>query len=155
MPSWKIHLIFNSLFVFVWIRFLLNYSFITDYLLLSFLVFFNMFLAIFPDVDSSKSKVRNVFAVLSASITAVYLFFSSNYNIVYLFIGFVSFYMIFKFFPIKHRGFTHSFWFSVLVSFIITIVLWITFSFPLLNLSVYFFFMLTGYLSHLFLDRIC
>lgn len=154
MPSWKVHLIFNSLFLFVWIRFLLNYDFINDYFLLIFLIFFNMFLTIFPDGDSSKSKIRNIFAVISASMTTVYLLLNSNYNIVYLLIGFISFYMLFRFFPTKHRGFTHSFWFSIVLSSIITSIIWLTFSFPLLNLSIYFFFILSGYLSHIFLDKI-
>lgn len=154
MPSWKVHLIFNSLFLFVWIRFLFNYSFINNYILLMFLVFFNMFLTIFPDVDSSKSKIRNVFAVILASATTFYLLLNSNYNVVYLLIGFISFYILFRFFPTKHRGFTHSFWFSILLSFMITTIIWITFSFPLFNLIAYFFFILSGYLSHLFLDKI-
>ncbi len=154
MPSWKVHLIFNSLILFLWIRFLLNYSFIKDYILLIFLVFFNMFLTIFPDVDSSKSKIRNVFAVILASMITVYLLLNSNYNFVYLLIGFISFYILFRFFPTKHRGFTHSFWFSILLSFIITTVIWITFSSFLLNLGIYFFFILSGYLSHIFLDKI-
>jgi membrane-bound metal-dependent hydrolase YbcI (DUF457 family) len=118
------------------------------------LIFFNMFLTIFPDGDSSKSKIRNIFAVISASMTTVYLLLNSNYNIVYLLIGFISFYMLFRFFPTKHRGFTHSFWFSIVLSSIITSIIWLTFSFPLLNLSIYFFFILSGYLSHIFLDKI-
>jgi len=154
MPSWKVHLIFNSLILFLWIRFLFNYNLINNYVLLIFLMFFNMFLTVFPDVDSSKSKIRNIFAVILASITAVYLFLSSNFNFVYLLIGFISFYIIFRFFPTKHRGFTHSFWFSTLLSFIITTTIWITFSSSLLNLSIYFLLILSGYLSHLFLDKI-
>jgi membrane-bound metal-dependent hydrolase YbcI (DUF457 family) len=118
------------------------------------LIFFNIFLTIFPDVDSSKSKIRNVFAVILASMTTVYLLLNSNYNIVYLLIGFISFYILFRFFPTKHRGFTHSFWFSIFLSFIMTSIIWLTFSFPLLNLSIYFFFILSGYLSHIFLDKI-
>jgi len=154
MPSWKVHLIFNSLILFLWIRFLLNYSLINNYVLLIFLVFFNMFLTLFPDVDSSKSKIRNIFAVILASITVIYLFLNSNFNFVYLLIGFISFYIIFRFFPTKHRGFTHSFWFSIVLSILITLMIWITFGFSLLNLSIYFLLILSGYLSHLFLDKI-
>jgi hypothetical protein len=154
MPSWKIHFIFNSLFLFVWVRFLLNYSFITDYILLIFLMFFNTFLTIFPDVDSSKSKIRNVFAFMLASMITIYFFFNSNYNFVYLLIGFLSFYILFKYFPTKHRGFTHSFWFSIFLSLIITSMTWMIFRSSLLNLSVYFLFILSGYLSHIFLDKI-
>jgi len=154
MPSWKVHLIFNSLILFLWIRFLLNYNLINNYVLLIFLVFFNMFLTLFPDVDSSKSKIRNIFAVILASITAVYLFLNSNFNFVYLLVGFISFYVIFRFFPTKHRGFTHSFWFSIVLSILITLMIWITFGFSLLNLSIYFLLILSGYLSHLFLDKI-
>jgi len=154
MPSWKVHLIFNSLFLFAWVRFLLNYNFISDYILLLILIFFNMFLTIFPDVDSSKSKIRNVFAIILTSITTVYLFFNSTFNFDYLLISFIFFYILFRFFPTKHRGFTHSFWFSILLSLIITTMVWMKFNPSLLNLSIYFFFILSGYLSHLFLDRI-
>ena len=154
MPSWKIHLIFNSLFLFVWVKFLLNYGFIDNYVSLLFLIFFNMFLAIFPDVDSSKSKIRGVFAIILTSITTVYLFFNSTFNLDYLLISFVFFYILFRFFPTKHRGFTHSFWFSILLSLVIATMIWIKFSSSLLNIIVYFFFILSGYLSHLFLDKI-
>jgi hypothetical protein len=154
MPSWKVHLIFNSLFLFVWVRFLLNYGFISDYILLLFLIFFNTFLTIFPDIDSSKSKIRDVFAIIIASVITVYLFLNSSFNFVYLLIGFVSFYIIFKFFPTKHRGFTHSLWFSILLSLVITVMVWITFNPSLQNLGIYFFLIFSGYLSHLFLDKI-
>ncbi len=154
MPSWKIHLIFNSLFLFIWVNFLLNYGFVDDYILLIFLIFFNMFLTIFPDVDSSKSKIRNIFAIILTSIVTVYLFLNSTFNFDYLLISFIFLYILFRFFPTKHRGFTHSFWFSVLLSLIITTMIWLKFSSSLLNLSIYFFFILSGYLSHLFLDKI-
>jgi hypothetical protein len=154
MPSWKVHLIFNSLLLFIWVRFLLNYGFISDYILLIFLMFFNMFLTIFPDIDSSKSKIRNISAFMLASMITIYFFFNSNYNFVYLSIGFISFYVLFKFFPTKHRGFMHSLWFSILLSFMITVMTWMMFRSTLLNLSLYFFFILSGYLSHIFLDKI-
>jgi len=154
MPSWKVHLIFNSLFLFVWVKFLLNYGFINDYILLLFLILFNTFLTMFPDVDSSKSKIRDFFAIILSSMITIYLLLNSNYNFVYLLIGFMSFYILFRFFPTKHRGFTHSLWFSILLSLIITVMVWITFSSSLLKLGIYFFFILSGYLSHLFLDKI-
>ena len=154
MPSWKVHLIFNSLFLFVWVKFLLNYGFINDYILLSFLILFNTFLTMFPDVDSSKSKIRDFFAIILSSMITIYLLLNSNYNFVYLLVGFMSFYILFRFFPTKHRGFTHSLWFSIFLSLIITVMVWLTFNSSMLNLSIYFFFILSGYLSHLFLDKI-
>ena len=154
MPSWKVHLIFNSLFLFVWVRFILNYNFINDYILLIFLIFFNTFLTIFPDVDCSKSKIRDIFAIILASITTVYLSFNLGFNPVYFIISFILLYILFRFFPTKHRGFTHSFWFSIFLSLIITTIIWITFNSSLLNLSIYFLLILSGYLSHLFLDKI-
>jgi len=154
MSSWKVHLIFNSLFLFVWVRFLLNYGFINDYVLLVFLAFFNTFLTIFPDVDSSKSKIRGLFALILTSTATIYLFFNSTLNFDYLLVIFILFYVLFRFFPTKHRGFTHNLWFSILLSVLITTMVWMKFSPSLLNLSIYFFFILSGYLSHLFLDRI-
>lgn len=153
MPSWKVHLVFNSLLLFVWIKFLLNYSFVNDYILLIFLIFFNSFLSIFPDVDYPKSRIRDVLAVMLASIATIYFFLNLTFNsILSLLVSFVFLYILFKFFPTKHRGITHNFWFSALFSFVLTGILRMMFDFSLINFVIYFIFILSGYVSHLFLD---
>jgi len=153
MSSWKTHLIFNSLLLFVWIKFLLNYGFVNDYFLLILLIFFSLFLSIFPDVDYSKSRIRDTLALIIASIITIYFFLNLTFNsILSLLISFIFLYILFRFFPTKHRGITHNFWFSVLFSLILTGILWMMFNFSLINFIVYFLFILSGYVSHLFLD---
>ena len=153
MPSWKTHFIFNSLLLFVWIKFLLNYGFVNDYFLLILLISFSLFLSIFPDVDYSKSRIRDTLALIIASIITIYFFLNLTFNsILSLLISFIFLYILFRFFPTKHRGITHKFWFSVLFSLILTGILWMMFNFSLINFIVYFLFILSGYMSHLFLD---
>jgi len=155
MPSWKAHLIFNTLPIVFWVYFFLNYSFVSDIPLLIFMTFISYFLSIFPDIDSSKSEIRNFFAILIALIVLIYLVFNSIINSVkFLFLGFIFFYILFRFLPTKHRGLTHNFWFSVIVSLSVTIVFWAIFGLSSEISIIYFFFILSGYFSHIILDKI-
>ena len=154
MPSWKVHLVFNLILIFIWIRILLNYGF-NDYLLLASLIFLSSFLSVFPDIDTPKSKIRDYFSIIITSIIVVYLILNLTINsLLSLFVTFIFFYLLFRFFPIKHRGITHRFEFSILFSFIMTMILWFMFEFSLTEFMVYFFVILTGYLSHIFLDKL-
>jgi len=155
MPSWKTHLMFNTLFIIVWIILFFNYGFINDYLLLIFMIFINYFLSTFPDIDSTKSDIRNFFAITLALIVLFYFVFNFFIeSLTFFFLGFVILYLLFRFFPTKHRGITHNFWFSVSASFIITIVSFFVFKFSFRVFLVYFLFLLSGYLSHIILDKI-
>jgi len=153
MPSWKTHLSFNFFILLIWVIILLNYGFINNFFLLIITVFFSSFLSIFPDVDTWKSDIRNLFSFVLASIIIVYFFFNLSFNSIFsLLISFILIYILFRFFPTKHRGITHKFSFSVFFSFMLTIILWALFNFSLINFLVYFTVILSGYLSHLFLD---
>ena len=155
MPSWKTHLTVNSFVLFIWSVLLLNYGFINNYVLLILLIFFSSFLSIFPDIDTWKSKIRNYFSFLLASVVIVFFFFNMSFNsVLSLVIGFVLIYILFRFFPIKHRGITHKFSFSVFISFMLTIILWLLFNFSIVGFLVYFVVLLSGYLSHIFLDAL-
>lgn len=155
MPSWKTHLMFNTLFIIVWFILFFNYGFINDYLLLTFMVFINYFLSIFPDIDSTKSDIRNFFAITLALIVLFYFVFNSFVeSLTFFFFGFAILYLLFRLFPTKHRGITHNFWFSISVSFGITLLSWVIFIFSFLNFVIYFLFILSGYISHLFLDML-
>lgn len=155
MPSWKVHLIFNLILVFIWIRVLLNYSFLNDYLLMVSLVILSSFLSVFPDIDTSKSKIRDYFSIIITSIIVLYLIINLTIeSFLSLFVTFTFLYLLFRFFPVKHRGITHSFGFSVLFSFLMTVILWFMFGFSLTEFMVYFFVIFTGYISHLSLDAI-
>jgi len=155
MPSWKVHLIFNLILVFVWIRVLLNYGFVNDYLLMASLILFSSFLSVFPDIDTPKSKIRDYFSIIIATIIVLYLIVNLTIeSLLSLFVTFIFLYLLFRFFPVKHRGITHSFGFSILFSFVMTLVLWFMFNFSLTEFIVYFLVILTGYLSHIFLDKL-
>ena len=155
MPSWKTHLTLNSFLSFIWIILLFNYNLINNYFLLILLIFFSSFLSIFPDIDTWKSNIRNLFSFLLASVVTVYFLFNINFNSIFsLFASFILIYIFFRFFPTKHRGVTHKFWFSVFFCLIITIILWLLFNFSMINFLVYFLVLLSGYLSHLFFDAL-
>jgi hypothetical protein len=153
MPSWKTHLTFNFFVLLFWIIGLFSYGFINNYFLLIILIFFSSFLSIFPDIDTWRSNIRNLFSFVLASIAIVYLFFNINFNsVLSLITSFIFIYILFRFFPTKHRGITHKFSFSVFLCLFLTVILWLLFNFSLINLLVYFMILLSGYLSHLFLD---
>ena len=155
MPSWKTHITINSFLLLIWIILLFNYNLINNYLLLILLIFFSSFLSVFPDVDTWKSKIRDFFSFILTSVVIVYFFFNMSFNsVISLFISFIFIYILFRFFPTKHRGITHKFSFSAFFSFMLTIILWILFNFSMINFLVYFLVILTGYLSHLFLDAL-
>lgn len=155
MPSWKKHLIFNSFLIITWLMFFFNYNLINNYLLLLFLISFSYFFSLFPDIDTSKSYIRNILSFLLALILVIYLFFNLNiHSFLQIAFAFTILYVFFRFFPTKHRGITHSLWFSILCSLFMTIILWLIFSFSSFRFVIYFFFILSGYVSHLFLDRI-
>lgn len=155
MPSWKTHITINFFVLLSWVILLFNYGFINNYFLLIILIFFSSFLSIFPDIDTWKSKIRNIFSFVLTSVVIVYFFFNMNFNsVLSLLVSFVLVYVLFRFFPTKHRGITHKFSFSVFFCFILTIVLWLLFNFSMVDFFVYFLVILSGYLSHLFLDAL-
>ena len=155
MPSWKTHLTVNSFLLLIWIILLFNYGFITNYFLLIFLIFFSSFLAIFPDIDTWRSNIRNLFSFVLASIAVIYFFFNMSFNsILSLLVSFILIYILFRFFPTKHRGITHKFRFSVFFCLVIMMILWTLFNFSMVNFLVYFTVLLSGYFSHIFLDAL-
>jgi len=154
MPSWKIHLLFNLLFVIIWIKFLFNFALIDNYTLLSFLILFNVFASLFPDIDTSKSKIRDYTSLSLATLITIYFLLNFHFSSVRsLLISFIFLYLLIKYFPLKHRGITHTLWFSIIFSILLTGILWLMFEFSLVNSVVYFLIILFGYLSHLFLDK--
>jgi membrane-bound metal-dependent hydrolase YbcI (DUF457 family) len=112
----------------------------------------NTFLTLFPDVDSSRSRIRNLLAIFLSSVITIFFLMLIKDFIHYSLIVFVLFYFFFKFFPTKHRGFAHKFWFSVFFSLFIVILVWLMFKFSFLYFAIYFLFLFSGYASHLFLD---
>ncbi len=151
MPSWKKHLLFSIFLLFIWIKLLLGL--IDDFFLLSLLLFLFFFFSIFPDVDSTKSYIRKILSFLLASLSTIYLLLNFNlHSFVRLSLFFFSTYFFLRFFPTKHRGVTHTVWFSIICSFLSTLILRVLFEFSSFQFVVFSFFILSGYVSHLFLD---
>ncbi len=153
MPKWKVHVLFNSILIFFWVKLLLSLDLVGDYILLIIMIFFSYFLSIFPDIDTSKSPIRRIFAVILASIFTIYFFLNSSLDLILLLPAcFVLLYILFKFFPTKHKGITHNLWFSTIFSFFIAIIFGLLLNFSFISFIIYFLLILSGYLSHLFLD---
>jgi len=153
MPHWKVHLLFNFFIIIVWIFLLFNLKLFGNPILMVLLIFLSSLFSILPDIDSPKSEIRDFFAVIIASFIIVYFILNFFLNsVLYVSVGFIFLYLFFRFFPTKHRGLTHSIWFSIFMTLILTIVLSQIFSFSFREFFIYFFFILSGYLSHLFLD---
>ena len=155
MSHWKVHLLFNFFVIMIWIFFLFNLRLLGNPILMVLLIFLSSFFSIFPDIDSPKSEIRDFFAVIIASFIVVYFILNFSLNsVLYVSAGFIFLYLFFRFFPTKHRGLTHNIWFSIFMTLLFTIILSRIFSFSLKGFFIYFFFILSGYFSHLFLDAL-
>lgn len=152
MPSWKIHLLFNSFFLPIFIKLFLSFD--PNYSILLILIPFNILASVFPDIDSTKSKIRNAFAIIIALTAILYFFNIGIDSMIILFICFVAFYLFIRFFPTKHRGITHDVIFSIVFSLIATTIIWIIFAFSSTVFVVCFLIIFFGYASHMFLDKV-
>ena len=156
MPSWKTHLIFDLILVVILLGTLIVNGLINNVLLAIFLVLFNILATLFPDIDTPKSKIRSYVSLILALGVAGYFVFSFSVNSVLSVVAeFVLVYLVVRFFPTKHRGVTHTIWFSVVFSLGLTSILWLMFGFSGFEFGVYYLLILWGYLSHLVLDRVC
>ncbi len=155
MPSWKIHLIFDLIFVIAFSGFLFRTGIIDDIFLLVFLIFFNVLATLFPDIDTPKSKIRKYISFILTIVIGIYLIINFTVNsLIFGITTILLIYLILRFFPTKHRGVTHTFWFGIVLSAILTFVLWFLFEISLNQLGVSFLIILWGYLSHLVLDKL-
>lgn len=155
MPSWKIHLIFNLIFLIIVLNFLYRNELLVDPFSIIFLIIFNILATIFPDIDTPKSKIRQYVSLILA-LTLIFYFiinFSIN-SFLSLTISFLSIYLFIRFFPTKHRGVTHKLWFSVIFSLGAGFILWFLFRYNIFEFLVYSLVIFIGYLSHLILDRL-
>lgn len=153
MPSWKTHILFNLIFLLIPIKLFLTFT--SDYSILFILIPFSILASLFPDIDSTKSKIRKTFAVLAALTLTLYFFFNTRIDsMITIFVCFILLYFLIRFFPTKHRGRTHGIGFSLVFSLIATITLWIIFTFPLTVFMICFLIIWFGYASHLFLDKV-
>jgi len=111
------------------------------------------FISIFPDVDMKNSKSRKILGLFLSSIF-LFLYLLIFTKTWYYGIAFsILLYFLIKLLPTKHRGITHTFPFSFIFSFAISLF----FSFVLgLDFSSFFPFFLSvfsAYALHLLLDK--
>lgn len=128
---------------------------VNNLVLLGFLLASYVLASLIPDIDSTRSKIRDLFAVIVAAVLTFTIGINPEFNsLIGLFISFILIYLVTRYFPTKHRGLTHTLKFSGLFSFSIVLVLWIIFGFGYVEFFIYSVMMVFSYSSHLFLDRI-
>ena len=155
MASWKIHLIFDLILVTASLVTLFSMGLIDDILIVIFLVLFNILATLLPDIDTPKSKIRQYVSLVLALVLVGYLVVSlSMDSVLYVIAAFVIGYLVIRFFPTKHRGITHEFWFSIVVCLALDSIFWLMFRFSLFEFGLYYLVILWGYLSHLMLDKV-
>jgi len=155
MASWRYHILFSFLFLIPWLGFLLTLDLIHGWTMLISLFILNIFASLIPDVDTSKSKIRNYVSLILALLLTFYLLpnLSSHSSFSLLLLP-VSIYFLMRYFPTQHRGFTHTISFSLIFSILLSTILWFLLNFSTIEFLIYFLTILLGYISHLLLDMI-
>lgn len=155
MPSWKIHLIFNLIFIPLFWKIFLSQLFLENIFFFFFILFLYGFFSVFPDLDTSKSKVRDYVSILLATVITIFLILIIDFTFIFaLPISFLLIYFLLKYIPTKHRGFTHSLKFSILFPFFIILIMKFILEFSYENMIIYTIFLSLGYLFHIILDKI-
>lgn len=154
MPDWKIHLLFGCVLAIFWFNIFYFGKFLAEPFKAVFLLLISLFSTTFADIDEKKSKMRSFISfVLAFSISVAYIFFYTKtwqYAPFYFFILF----FIFRFIPSKHRGFTHSFKFSIFFSVILTLLFYFILNLSQSDVLLWFSIIFLNYNLHLFLDAL-
>lgn len=151
MPSWKVHIAMNLVLFFIWLKLVFFFS-QADWFYPIFMLPLLLLTSIFPDIDTSKSKIRNWTSITVA--VGVLVVLIPKYSELGLFklsaLPLVAF-LVFKYFPTKHRGITHT----------LLAAMFFSAAFSALSFFVYpemivatFAMLFTAYTSHLLLDVI-
>ena len=155
MTSWKVHIVFNLIFMVLFVLFLTQIGIIKNILVSISILVFSSLAAIIPDIDSNKSKIRDKFALLVAGIIIIYLVMNlSVKSIIAGIVGFLSLYLILRFLPTKHRGVTHKLWFGLFFSLISSVIMFFAFNSTILEFVIFFLAIFFGYFSHIVLDKV-
>jgi membrane-bound metal-dependent hydrolase YbcI (DUF457 family) len=151
--DWKLHFIFGNLLAIILIFSVFSLGYKISFFDLIVLIIVIQFSSVFPDIDLRKSKIRNVFSlIISLFISLTYMFYFVEtwfYGPIY----FAILYFLIKYIPSRHRGFTHTFRFSIIFSFLLALLI------ILLKIAEkeFIFWFITIFLSynlHLILDEI-
>lgn len=155
MPSWKTHLIFDLVFTTVLVGIGMQTGLITNIYLISSLILFNLISAVFPDIDTTKSKIRGHVSLLLSVVLTIYILFNFKiHSVLGAIMVFFFLYILLRFFPTKHRGMTHRIWFSILFSGLLTSIIWYFYELPLYPTLFSFLVIFWGYLSHILVDKL-
>ena len=150
MPDWKTHFIFGLLLVILWLFVFQVIGFELNLWQLVALVSFSIFSSLFPDIDTKKSKIRDILSMAASfAVSILYIIFFVEmwyYGPIY----FVLLYLILKYLPSKHRGITHTFRFSFLFSLVLTILYSIFGGFS----TIWFATIFSSYSLHLIIDKL-
>jgi len=154
MKDWKSHAIFGLLLAIAFFNFVYFFQIFEISLQFIFsLTAVVVFVSIFPDIDMRRSKIRDWVALGAAFVAAllyIYFFSQTYYAIIYFFI----IYFLIKFFPSKHRGVSHDFYFSIFFSFFAVLSGYFIFSFSRNEFVFWYFVVFLSYNLHLFLDKV-
>ncbi|MEM5868045.1 MAG: metal-dependent hydrolase [Candidatus Aenigmatarchaeota archaeon] len=154
MPDWKVHLIFG-LFLF---SFLLSLNHMFSFIDISMkesltLIFLILLVSIFPDIDMKKSKSRQLLALFISTLLALLYFniFPSSwyFGIAYFFLC----YFLIILLPTKHRGITHTIFFSLIFTISLSLLLHFLLSPSFEKTIFYFSTIFSTYLLHILLDK--
>ncbi|MCD6402702.1 MAG: metal-dependent hydrolase [Candidatus Aenigmarchaeota archaeon] len=152
MPNWKYHITFSLVLFVLEIKALETFDIFFSLSQLFILLLFVSFLSVLPDVDTSSSRIRNLLAVFSVSLTvSIFLLIGMERLEYYGFVGIV--YLFVRFFPTRHRGITHTLYFGALLCSILSLILWWFGFFKLNETLLVFLILFSSHLSHLVLDK--
>ena len=155
MPSWKAHIVFNLVFMTLFVVFLNQAGIIENFLISLSLIFLSSLASVIPDLDSTKSKVRDRFSMVLAGIIVLFIAIKLSIESISTgVIGFIVLYLILRFLPMKHRGVTHTVKFGLAFSLVFSLLLLFAFGGSFLEFFLYFAFIFLGYLSHILLDMV-
>jgi membrane-bound metal-dependent hydrolase YbcI (DUF457 family) len=155
MKDWKSHLIFGLLLTIVWFSVIYFSNALTLTLQSAFLlVLATMFATLFPDIDLSKSKIRNFISItVSAIVSLLYIllypdtwYFAPAY--------FLVLYVLLRNVKTKHRGVTHTIPFALVFSFLLVLLAHFVLFFSVHEFLFWFVIVFFSYALHLLLDRI-
>jgi len=154
MPDWKIHLIFGCLLTIVFLSIVYFLKIQIDILNIFVMSILILFTSVIPDIDLSKSKVRDLVSlILSFVISSAYIvFYPSKWY--YSLAFFLILYFLLKNLKTRHRGLSHTLKVSFLFSFFVILIFYFLLKLNVIECLILFTITFFSYTFHLFLDRL-
>ena len=151
MPDWKVH-IFAGLLISNLYLFLFSFHSTEQKILMILTI---LFISLIPDLDNPKSFIRKGLFYFTLFFSFSLVIFKTNFSLInkifFILWSWVLIYFLFKNLPLKHRGkkSLHQWKFGFISAIFFMVLFLIKNINPFLSL-----FVLIGYFSHLFLDKI-